>query len=146
MRQHTYTRRGLVAALLALTGLAAVTAPGQTTDPSKVERTLVDRDNNHTIRVAPGNTLVARLNATPSTGYSWQITKNDPKLLTPQGKPTYLPPPNAAPGAGGRQVFTFKVLSAGKGTLELAYTRPWEKKVKPAKTWRITVLSIGPAD
>jgi inhibitor of cysteine peptidase len=42
-------------------------------------------------------------------------------------------------GSGGTTSFVFRALRQGTGVLNLAYRRPWETGVPPARTVRIDV-------
>ncbi|HXY92938.1 MAG TPA: protease inhibitor I42 family protein [Acidimicrobiia bacterium] len=83
------------------------------------------------ITVDHGNEFVIALTANPSTGYSWSAGDNpnvkfvSSKQVTKAGSP---------PGAPGEQRLTFEAVDKGSSTLELAYARPFEAGVPPAKT------------
>ncbi|MHB8382354.1 MAG: protease inhibitor I42 family protein [Candidatus Binataceae bacterium] len=100
---------------------------------------VTDSDNGKTIVLAPGASLVVSLGAVSGTGYSWRITGNDPSVLAQRGLGNFELAKSAMPGAMGKQVFHFVAKARGMSLLEMAYLRPWEKNVAPAKTWSITV-------
>ncbi len=84
------------------------------------------------ISVASGKEFTIELEATPSTGYSWQLAQ-------PPGDKVVLLDSDfeqggSQPGASGMQRFVFKAQSAGTTTLSFGYVRPWEQGVAPAKT------------
>jgi predicted secreted protein len=78
----------------------------------------------------------------PSTGYGWQIDKDDnyldlvDKVGISEGEPM--------PGKGGTVIFYFKALKAGKTTLTLTYCRSWECEESTAKTqyYAVTISTI----
>jgi predicted secreted protein len=43
-------------------------------------------------------------------------------------------------GAGGKVTLRFKAEKAGQTDLELVYHQPWEKSVKPARTFAVQVV------
>jgi inhibitor of cysteine peptidase len=105
---------------------------------SKHVVTVTEKDNDSTVTIAKGDTLVIRLEAQLGTGYGWQVVKNDTARLKSLGEPLVEPGQGLAGGVE-HQVFRFGVLKSGSGTVELHYMRPWEKDVPPTKTYRITV-------
>ena len=89
--------------------------------------------------MAKGDTLVIRLEAKLSTGYGWQVAKNDTMKLKVLGEPIVEPNKAEVEGGTEHQVFRFEALSSGSGTIELQYLRPWEKETPPLKTYLLTV-------
>lgn len=82
--------------------------------------------------VAAGEEFDIRLPSDPGSGYRWQVARLDDKIV--RLVDTRYQPGGAAPGgAGGTDVFTFVGVAPGRGLLELAYVRPWEKGVAPAR-------------
>ncbi len=92
-----------------------------------------------TITVANGDEFVIALPANPSTGYSW--TAGDDADVT------FVSSRQVAggnqPGAPGTQELTFRATDTGTSTLELAYARPFEHGVPPAKTAKFAVTVTG---
>jgi len=92
-----------------------------------------------TITVANGDDFVIALPANPSTGYSW--TAGDDADVT------FVSSRQVAggnqPGAPGTQELTFRATDTGKSALELAYARPFEHGVPPAKTAKFAVTVTG---
>jgi inhibitor of cysteine peptidase len=103
--------------------------------------TLTDAYNGQTIPLIAGDTLVVRLDANPSTGYTWEAKDLDPQMLEQVGEPVFESadtPPDLV-GAGGTLVLTFKVLQSGTTALTLVYHRPWETDVEPIQTFSVTL-------
>ena len=100
---------------------------------------LTANDNGRSIELQVGQVLAFTLNANPSTGYSWEMTKLDQKILQQLGEAEFTPD-SALPGAGGKQIFRFKAVSAGQTALTLIYHRSWEKDVAPLKTFSLQVV------
>lgn len=107
--------------------------------PSSHPLVVSDIDNGKSVTLMPGAKLEVSLAATSGTGYAWQIAGNNPGVLQPLGLGNFELPNAAAPGATGAQVFHFQAASAGTAKLAMAYLRPWEKDIAPARTWSITV-------
>ena len=118
-------------------------ASAQTADAGKVV-TVTDRDNNETIDLNTGDTLVLRLTSNPSTGYSWRITQNNDALLAPQGQPAYVPAASGLIGAQGTQVFTFTAAATGGDALTLSYQRP-NSGSQDANTFHLRAVISDPA-
>ena len=92
-----------------------------------------------------------------STGYSWQITKNDCGSKFELMDDEYVKHPNRSAmnksnrrslaGAPGQHKWVFATPGPDSNhirglpcTLNFEYTRPWEKDVAPAKTKELTVV------
>lgn len=112
-------------------------------DPAKPGKTIVltDADNNETVQVAEGDTLVVRLQSNPSTGYRWTVAENVDLILKPESV-RYVQGANR-PGAGGYQEFTFSVVGNGEHSLKMLYQRPWRRSTQAAKAWQVFVESPG---
>ena len=102
----------------------------------------VNEDNNGgQIELERGQVLVVSLESNPSTGYRWEPSKNNKSVLQQLGKPEFKASETSDPpmvGAGGREIFRFKAVSAGQMNLELVYHRAWEN-AEPLKTFSIQV-------
>ena len=105
----------------------------------------IDESNDgKTIELAPGQQLVATLDANPTTGFDWAVIKSPPALGAPAMG--YVSSSNAA-GAPGKRHLTWtleKALPASPQAVELGYARSFEKGVAPFKTYRFKVRSPSP--
>ena len=123
---------------LALAVGACPTAP-PTTAVTADDHVLTLEDHGADIQLAVGDILTLKLDAIPSTGYSWTVVRNDVALLEPLGEPRFEqgdPPATGPLGASGRQVFRFRAKAPGHQKLELHYRRSWEKE-PPLKAFEI---------
>jgi inhibitor of cysteine peptidase len=121
------------ALVLALTG-----GCGGGAEPSVVR--LTEEDAGTTVALAVGDSLVVTLESNASTGYAWEVVAPLPESLEQEGEPEYFAPEDQdVVGAPGAQEFTFAVVSAGTGALDLAYVRPWEEDVEPEATYEVTI-------
>ena len=93
------------------------------------------------VTLVVGGTLTVTLESNITTGYSWNENANiGDKTVMQQTDHKYQPPATAIPGSGGKEVWTFKALKAGKSTLSLECRRPFElKTTSPAKRFTLTV-------
>lgn len=92
------------------------------------------------VTLADGGTLTVILESNITTGYSWNENASiGDKTVMQRTDHKYQPPATPVPGAGGKEVWTFKALKAGKSTISLEYSRPFEPNTAPAKTFTLTV-------
>ncbi len=75
-------------------------------------------------------TFSIQLNSNPTTGYRWDLLTFDAKLIQPMEN-HYVAPKTQLVGAGGYEVWTFKVLPAGFTRpqvtfIRMQYARPWQ--------------------
>ena len=88
------------------------------------------------LRVGDGVKLSLAEN--PTTGYRWEfVTKPEPYCVILND--AYTADPGGAIGSGGAHEWAFRAVSAGTGTLSLAYRRPWEKDTAPAQTYKLKI-------
>ncbi len=93
------------------------------------------------ITLAASGMLIVTLESNITTGYSWNENANiGDKTVMQQTEHKYQPPATPIPGAGGKEVWTFKALQAGKSTISMEYRRPFEPNTAPAKTFTLTVV------
>lgn len=84
------------------------------------------------------------LRSNPTTGYSWFMKKYNPHFITVV-KHVYHPPISQLVGAGGVDVWTFRLTPAAftvphKLKMKMIYARPWEME-KGGKTVEFTIAS-----
>lgn len=86
--------------------------------------TITGADSGTAIELAIGAKLVLKLDANPSTGYSWRIEDLDEKILHLTGKDYQQ---NEAPagmvGVPGVETFNFNAVKKGSTILALIYNR-----------------------
>jgi predicted secreted protein len=142
MTSQAVTRLGLTLALF----LAGAARPGAAQSPPSGSVTVTEAQNEKVVSVPPGGTLIVRLVANRTTGYSWTAQNVYAKILQPIGKPVYEPPAPGRVGVPGHQVFQFRAVGAkgAKTSLNLQYARPFEKGKPPAKRYTVTV-NVGSA-
>jgi len=116
----------------------------------------LDETSTAPVALARGQTLVVTLEANVTTGYRWEpVTGYAPTLMqigtadyvarstdataTPVDPSSTAPIAPAVAGAPGDMTFRFRAETAGTTTLQLAYQRPFEPAVAPAKTVRYVV-------
>jgi inhibitor of cysteine peptidase len=100
----------------------------------------IDESNDgKTVELSPGQSLVATLNANPTTGFDWAVIKAPAALGAPEMG--YVSG-GSAPGSPGKRHLTWTLkatLPPGEHAVELGYARSFEKGVPPFKTYRFKV-------
>jgi predicted secreted protein len=78
------------------------------------------------ITVNVGDKFKIGLKSNPTTGYQWQLAEplNNIELVSSK----YIPPNTNLVGAGGKEIWLFKAIKAGKTYISFKYVRPWESK------------------
>ena len=96
------------------------------------------------LEVAVDSSFTVTLCSNPTTGFQWESAKIsdqtvlaqvDHKFVSPEEYET--PPP---PGTPSKEVWTFKPLKAGKSTISVEYSQPWEGSEKAAWKFVLTVV------
>jgi predicted secreted protein len=139
MKVVRWEHRGNAArcALVALTAILLLVVPPFASGATSGRTTTVGIAwNGKEIKLRSGDTLVVRLAGNETTGFRWAIVSR-PKALKLVGS-TYSTSPPGRIGQGGTFSFRLSALG-GRGTLKLAYRRPWEKGKPPAQSFSIEV-------
>ena len=97
-------------------------------------------DMTNTIQATIGKEFVITLDANATTGYQWQFAKPLDESILQLIRSEYLPDKTELVGAGGKQVWVFKALNAGKTAISFKYVRSWEKNVPPVKEASFVVI------
>ncbi|HID86393.1 MAG TPA: hypothetical protein EYP55_03320, partial [Anaerolineae bacterium] len=92
--------------------------------------------------------LVISLESNPSTGYLWEVAEINEDVLRQVGETEFeqtlrgdgSAEPSRLLGAPEKQTLRFQVVGAGESPLKLAYRRPWEKEVEPARVFSLQVV------
>jgi inhibitor of cysteine peptidase len=119
----------IVAALVmaAISGCAAQTALA-----------LEAKDDGNQITLQKGQTLTVKLEANPTTGYTWEMVEPEGAILRQAGEPEFNPDSELL-GAPGTLTLRFEAVEAGQMDLRLVYHRPWETGAEPLETFTVQV-------
>jgi predicted secreted protein len=90
------------------------------------------------LKVSPGKSFFIKLPAQLGTGTVWSVP-NLPKGIRQVGDSKVESGNGDIPGGVQLQVFHFVVSSAGKVSLTLIYSQPFEAGAKPVKTIRLAI-------
>ena len=92
------------------------------------------------VEVAVNGTITVTLDSNATTGYSWQLSGISDSSVLEKTNNVYEVPTSGRIGAGGKEVWTFKALTAGKATINMEYDQPWTDGQKDAKSFVLTVV------
>jgi inhibitor of cysteine peptidase len=154
MRSKMLWNIGIVCALLAGLVLAAGCASsdgtptgsepdrgGESTVVPGDEVVLGAEDNGTQVELQAGQVLVVALESNPTTGYRWEVSEVDEKVLSQLGEAEFREAPTEGEqmvGVGGTETFRFES-APGTTTLTLVYHRSWETDVEPLETFTVEV-------
>jgi predicted secreted protein len=100
---------------------------------------LTSAENGKKVVVRSGGQIIIRLDANPSTGYTWEAKGLDTTLFQQVGDAVFASSNPGLVGSSGNLVLSFQALKPGTSTLTLVYHRPWETGVDPVNTFSVTV-------
>lgn len=94
-----------------------------------------------TAALTVGQSWSVTLPGNPTTGFVWQVAECPDVVQVNLAFEANTQPPGERPVCGRPcgTVVTVTGLKAGQGTVQLIYSRPWEKGEAPFKTRTITV-------
>jgi inhibitor of cysteine peptidase len=99
----------------------------------------LERDGAGTsLSVAPGDSVLVRLDEIPTSGYRWEVKEFDATVLQPVGD-DFIPASGGAVGGGGQHEFRFRVVGPGKSELRLVRRRPWEPETAAVDELEATI-------
>lgn len=107
--------------------------------PASSPRRFTERDLGSSLELHPGDRVEVVLSGNPTAGYQWEGSSWDETVLKLLGQPSYQQH-SAAIGSGGEFTFIFEAVAVGQTKVELVYRRPFERTVKPLKTFEITTV------
>jgi inhibitor of cysteine peptidase len=102
-------------------------------------RRLTEWNLGSSLELQPGDRFEIVLSGNPAAGYQWEASFWDETVLKLLGQPNYEQR-SAAVGSGGEFAFTFEAVAVGQTKVELVYRRPFERTIKPSKTFEITTV------
>ena len=96
------------------------------------------------IELNTGDTVTIMLCSNPTTGFEWEEAQISDSAVLELVERNYEPGEGAkqdppVPGSGGTEVLTLQALDAGKSSLTMEYSRPWEGGQKANWTFALNV-------
>jgi predicted secreted protein len=103
--------------------------------------TLAEADSGKAIEVGPGERVVVRLGANPTTGFRWSLLTSGSNSLTSLAAAEYTQEAAAdgKTGTRGTESWYFEANRSGQQELRFEYRRPWEQYVPAAKSANYTI-------
>lgn len=101
-----------------------------------------ENENGHTIYLKTGDALEVMLRGNPTTGYTWNVEHLDSAILK-QGASDFISASGGL-GSAGTELLRFEAIAAGQTILTLHYARPFEKKLTPAQSFKLTIVVSNP--
>jgi len=137
----------VIAGILVLMTANLGIAQGQTKESPQIPEAAAPKSRDlkkptvtQSFEVKPGKRFRITLESNRSTGYQWRMARPlDQKVVKLVGS-GYQSPEVKLPGAGGKEIWTFEAVAAGRTEIAMQYIRPWEKGVPPARTAKFTVV------
>lgn len=110
---------------------------------------LVAADHDHMVDVRVGQRVTIRLDANRTTGYTWllppgEIAHGVIQPLHPESRYDQKIDGIYSMGVGAIEVWEFKAVRPGEGTLRLEYRRPFEQGVDPVRIVDFPLRVTGP--
>ena len=86
---------------------------------------LTQADNGKSIPVTAGTTLVVQLEENPTTGFRWEVERDDADIVALRTS-DYKQPASSQVGATGLRVMTFEAKQPGNTEVVLVSRRGWQ--------------------
>jgi inhibitor of cysteine peptidase len=100
-------------------------------------------EHNNSARVINANVgkeFIITLESNRTTGFEWQLSKPLDKNIIQLLNSEYKVGETKLIGSGGKEIWVFKAIGAGKTTISFKYVRPWEKDNPPIKEEFFTII------
>lgn len=94
--------------------------------------------------IPQGSIVLIRLEENPTTGYTWEISEIDSRVVELQDS-EYIGASETALGAGGLRIFTFEAKSPGETQVSLKLRQEWGPEESAIKHFEVT-LRINEAE
>ena len=127
--------RLLFIALITIT-LLALTACSSPAKQVSVDESSSDKQ----VEIAAGGSLKVTLESNQTTGYCWELKPIGDTSVLEKVDNKYEAPNTGLIGAGGKEIWNFKALKAGKSSLTMEYSQPWADGQKGVRTFNLTVV------
>lgn len=122
---------------------AMVAPPSSTTSTTLGTSSATTSALPYNYTVAAGGSFNVIAYSNPSTGFSWNVSVDNPSVVEYVGAlGCVVPPPVGIVGAGCNETFGFRAISAGATVIRMRYLRSWEAN-STVQTRNVSVV-VGP--
>lgn len=97
-----------------------------------------ESENGKQVELRLGQTLRITLSEAPTTGYRWYVRQSTQPVILLVRDGTVSSPPQRAGGTVKRQ-WDFHAQEVGMASVELEYSRVWERHALPAREFSLSV-------
>lgn len=133
------TRMSRLLRVLALGGMSVVIGCAAQGQPRTYD------ESHRTVKAKVGEQFRIVLTSNRTTGYTWRLAEPLDASRLKLINTDYVESKSGRLGAPGKQGWLIQAVGEGQTTVSLAYVRPWEKDVSPAKTANFHVTIVGGA-
>lgn len=92
------------------------------------------------VKACEGHHFTITIPANPTTGYQWQLARPLNNKMIQFIRSEYIADNTGAVGSGGKEIWTFRALQAGRSAIALKYARTWEKEAAPEVRYYIVSI------
>lgn len=141
---------GIICLLAITVAFAGCTDTGKPTPPTPARdpvgtRVVVghieatEEQNNATVAVMKGTTIIVRLPENPTTGFQWNLSTTSGLNVTSD---TYVPSDTTAKlmGSGGTRIWDIKATGTGEQKINAIYKRSWVQTTGNETRFAMTVI------
>lgn len=96
-------------------------------------------DSGKDVEAHVGDTIVVSLNENPSTGYKWEMERDDEQIVQMQGSEFRRIAREGVIGAAGERILSFQMKKAGRVTVRLKLRRAWEDETSAVERFFIPI-------
>ena len=109
---------------------------------SKISEMIIgETERGNSFNILQGSIVSIRLEENPTTGYEWEISEIDSRVVELQDS-EYIGASGNFLGAGGVRIFTFEAKSLGITPISLKLLREWEQEEAAIENFEVTVRVI----
>jgi inhibitor of cysteine peptidase len=99
---------------------------------------LNERDHRRKVETRVGHEIELRLPENPTSGHRWRLVTSGESVCSLVSDEFE---PGRQPGQPGVHLWRFRIIAAGSGRVELAYSRRWQGDAPAADTFSLEVKS-----
>lgn len=89
------------------------------------------------VKIGIGGSLTVTLTSNQTTGFQWELKEINDTSMLQKIDSKYEASTTGLLGASGKEIWTFKALKAGRATINMEYSQPWEGGKKAVSTFNL---------